>query len=408
VAQKITEFLKGTDRQSKAIVFCENIDHAERMRQALVNENADITVTDHRYVMRITGYNPEGKAELDNFIDPEKNRPAIAVTSKLMTTGVDSKTVKLIVLDQTICSMGEFKQIIGRGTRINEEYGKHYFTIMDFKKATELFADPDFDGHPVVVYEPKDGQTVVPPDEEDGSVPATGEEADVAWIAGETGGDFEPQPLPGRDFAAGRRTRYVVGDVRVLVMSERVQFMGSKGRLITESLKDYTKKTIQSEYQTLKKFLDAWRAPERRESVVAELAEQGVFFEALADEVGKDYSPFDLVCHVAFDQPPLTRQERANKVRKRNYFTKYGETARKVLEGLLDKYADEGLEKIEDIKILSIDPLARLGTTIQLVKEFGGKEQYIDAVRELERALYSTGDSEPPANDAAPQSGRRG
>lgn len=405
VAQKITEFLKGTDRDSKTIVFCENIDHAERMRQALVNANSDITATDNRYVMQITGDNPEGKAELDNFIDAESNRPIIAVTSKLMTTGVDSKTCKLVVLDQTIRSMTEFKQIIGRGTRINEEYGKHYFTIMDFRRATELFADPAFDGDPVVVYEPGAADSVVPPDETEATTPTSPEQADTAWIAG----DGQPIDQPGPEGAGrghGRRTRYVVGDVRVLVLAERVQFMDRDGRLITESLKDYTKKTVHKEYATLRKFLDAWRAPERRESIVAQLAEEGVFFEALSEEVGKDYSPFDLVCHVAFDQPPLTRQERAKNVRKRNYFTKYGDKARKVLEALLDKYADEGLEKIEDVKILKVDPLAQMGTTMEIVQEFGGKPQYLDAVRELERALYSSGDSEPPSGDLVPRSSR--
>lgn len=409
VAQKITEFLKGTDRDSKTIVFCENIDHAERMRKALVNANSDITATDNRYVMQITGDNPEGKAELDNFIDAESNRPVIAVTSKLMTTGVDSKTCKLVVLDQTIRSMTEFKQIIGRGTRINEDYGKHYFTIMDFRKATELFADPDFDGDPVVVYEPRIGDSIVPPDEAETTAPENAEQADNAWITGQTQGE-SPGAVDGDRSGfgrgLGRPMRYYVRDVRVLVRSERVQFMDKDGKLITESLKDYTKKTIHKEYATLRKFLDAWRAPERRESIVAQLAEEGVFFEALSDEVGKDYSPFDLVCHVAFDQPPLTRQERAKNVRKRNYFTKYGEKARKVLEALLDKYADEGLEKIEDVKILKVDPLAQLGTMMEIVQEFGGKPQYLEAVRELERALYSSGDSEPPSGDTAPKSSR--
>jgi len=410
VAQKVTEFLKGTDRDSKTIVFCENIDHAERMRKALVNANADITATDNRYVMQITGDNPEGKAELDNFIDAESSRPVIAVTSKLMTTGVDSKTCKLVVLDQSIKSMTEFKQIIGRGTRINEDYGKHYFTIMDFRKATELFADPAFDGDPVVVYEPRGGESVVPPDEAGTTTHVSPEQADNAWITGQSQGDGGPGSMDGDGSGLGSRLgrpkRYYVRDVRVLVRSERVQFMDKDGKLITESLKDYTKKTVHKEYATLRKFLDAWRAPERRESIIAVLAEEGVFFEALAEEVGTEYSPFDLVCHIAFDQPPLTRQERAKNVRKRNYFTKYGDKARKVLEALLDKYADEGLEKIEDVKILKVEPLAQLGTTMEIIEEFGGKPKYLEAVRELERALYSTGDSEPPSNDVGPQSQR--
>ena len=390
VARKVSEFLKGTDRFAKTIVFCEDIDHAERMRQALVNENADIARDDRRYVMRITGDNPEGKAELDNFIDPENPRPVIATTSKLMTTGVDAKTCKLVVLDQTIKSMTEFKQIIGRGTRIDEEHGKHYFTILDFKKATELFADPDFDGAPVVIFEPKDGQSVVPPDE--GEQAAARGSEDPFDPTGFGNGQGEGDDLPdGSDTQSGKRKKYVIGDVQVLVLAERVQYMGPDGKLITESLKDYTRKTIHKDYTSLKSFLEAWRAPERRQAIIDELAEHGVFFEALAEEVGKDFGPFDLVCHVAFDQPPLTRRERAEQVKKRNYFTRYGEKARQVLDALLEKYADDGIEQIEDIQVLRIQPLSDLGTPVEIVREFGGKPGYLKAVRELEAALYDAG-----------------
>ena len=407
-------------------MFCEDIDHAERMRQALVNANADIARDDRKYVMRITGDNPEGKAELDSFIDPENPRPVIVTTSKLMTTGVDAKTCKLIVLDQRIQSMTEFKQIIGRGTRIDDEYGKHFFTIMDFKKATELFADPDFDGDPVVVYEPKPGEPVVPPEEgaEEGVNPTMGEDGLGGPSEFGVGPDGEPLG-PGEfgfggepglmnvqdggrsgfgsfDGRGGKRTKFMVGGVPVTVVAERVQYMDKDGKLITESLKDYTRKTVQKEFTSLKRFLDAWRSTERKQAILEEMTDQGVLFEALAEEVGKDYGPFDLICHVAFDQPPLTRRERAENVKKQDYFTKYGERSRKVLEALLDKYADEGIENMEDITILKVQPIAGLGTPIELVREFGGKAGYVKAVRELTKSLYN-GDA--PTDAGPPDSG---
>jgi len=374
VARKITEFLKGTDRFDKTIVFCEDIDHAERMRQALVNQNADLAAENSKYVMKITGDDHLGKMELDNFIDPESRYPVIATTSRLMNTGVDAQTCKLIVLDQTINSMTTFKQIIGRGTRINEDYGKFYFTIMDFKKATELFADPDFDGDPVVIYEPGPEDPPVPPEDPEGPDTPTDPE----------------RPEPPTDPAdPERRRKYVVGDVPVFVVAERVQYYGPDGKLITESLKDYTKNAVRKEYQSLDDFLRRWKSAEKKQVMIAELEEQGVLLEALAEEVGKDYGPFDLICHVAFDQPPLTRRERAENVRKRNYFTKYGEQARLVLDALLDKYADEGIENIEDPKVLRINPFDSFGTPTEIVKTiFGGKPNYEQAIRELERELY--------------------
>lgn len=370
VARKVTEFLKGTNRFDKTIVFCEDIDHAERMRQALVNQNADLVAQDRRYVMRITGDEPTGKAELDNFIDPESRYPVIVTTSKLLSTGVDVQTCKLIVLDQRIESMTEFKQIIGRGTRINEAYDKYSFTIMDFKKATELFADQDFDGEPVIIFEPRSDEPPVPPEGDD-------EE--------EEPGTPEPEPPDG-----GReRQKYVVDNEPVFVAAERVQYYSKDGKLITESLKDYTRKAVRSSYTSLGDFLKRWREVERKRTIKEELEERGVFFDALAAEVGKDFDPFDLVCHVAFDQPPLTRRERAEQVRKRNYFTRYGEKARAVLNALLDKYTDEGFEGIESLKVLNVQPLNSLGTPIELLKSFGGKDQYLQAVRELEEQLYT-------------------
>ncbi len=386
VAKKISDFLRQTNRFDKTIVFCENIDHAERMRQALVNENSDLVAKNPRYVVRITGDSEEGKAELDNFIFPDSPYPVIAVTSKLMSTGVDAQTCKLIVLDQTILSMTEFKQRIGRGTRINEEYGKYYFTIMDFKKATELFADPDFDGDPVQIYTPQnpDDSPVPPdmPDDED-----YGEEA-LYPESGEEDGDW--QYVANNDDNEGPRiSRYVVDSVEVKVVAERVQYFDAEGKLITESLKDYTRKTLSREFASLQEFLGRWNSAEKKQVILEELSREGVFFDALSEEISREYDPFDLICHIAWDQPPLTRRERAEQVKKRNYFTKYGAQARRVLEALLDKYADEGIVHIEAPQILSIAPFTGFGTPVEIIRLFNGFESYQQAMHELEQALYS-------------------
>ncbi|TFW72477.1 restriction endonuclease [Methylotenera oryzisoli] len=387
VAQKITEFLSATDPYAKTIVFCDDIDHAERMRQALVNLNPARVKENRKYVMRITGDEMEGKAELDNFINPEERYPVIATTSKLMTTGVDAQTCKLVVLDQHIKSMTEFKQIIGRGTRINEDYGKYWFTIMDFKKATELFADKDFDGEPVVIYEPKGDESPVPPDEvpeiildENGNP--------IKQVKGAADENTSPD-ISIDDESDTKRIKYVLGDVTVYVVSERVQYYGPEGKLITESLKDYTRSTVRKDFATLDEFLRSWTSAERKAALIHELEQHGVLLEALAEEVGKDFDAFDLICHVAFDQPPLTRRERAEQVKKRNYFAKYGEQARQVLESLLEKYQDTGIENIEDIKILTLDPFKDMGTASELVSAFGGKPAYIAALQELEQHLYA-------------------
>ncbi|MCA3014812.1 MAG: DEAD/DEAH box helicase family protein [Myxococcaceae bacterium] len=381
VAKKVTEFLKSTSRWDKTIVFCEDIDHAERMRQALVNENPDLCAQNRKYVMRITGDNPEGKAELDNFIHPEERYPVIATTSKLLSTGVDARTCKVIVLDQSIKSMTEFKQIIGRGTRIAEEHGKLFFTIIDFKKATELFADPNFDGLPVQVYQPKGDEPVTPPDE---PTDEFGESTEY---------DGTPLPLPEVGEEVGHRTKFYVADVPVEVIAQRVQYYGKDGQLITESLRDYTRKAIRQKFASLDSFLKTWSKADQKRAIVDELQKEGVFIEAVAEDVGKDFSPFDLICHVAFDQPPLTRKERANNVRKRNYFTKYGDACRAVLEGLLAKFESDGVDDIEDINVLKVQPLAQLGTPTELVRRFGDKSGYQKAVRELEDELYD-GDEE--------------
>jgi len=375
VAKKITEFLTATDPYAKTIVFCDDIDHAERMRQALVNLNPQRVQENRKYVMRITGDEQEGKAELDNFINPEERYPVIATTSKLMTTGVDAQTCKLIVLDQHIRSMTEFKQIIGRGTRINEDYDKYWFTIMDFKKATELFADKEFDGDPVVIYEPKGDDSPVPDDQSDDTEIGTG--------TGGDDGDFND------DDASEKRVKYVVGDVNVYVIAERVQYYGPDGKLITESLKDYTRSTVRKDYSSLDDFLLRWTSTDRKAAIIKELEAQGLLLEPLAEEVGKDLDVFDLICHVAFDQPPLTRRERADNVKKRHYFAKYSQQAQQVLETLLDKYQDTDLEKIEDIKILTLDPFKNMGSVNELVAAFGGKPAYLNAIYELEKQLYA-------------------
>ncbi len=377
VAQRITEFLKATDRYAKTIIFCETIAHAERMRQALVNANPDLAAANSKYVMRITGDNDEGKQQLDNFIDPESTYPVLVTTSQLMSTGVDAQTCRLIVLDKTINSMTEFKQIIGRGTRINEDYGKLYFTIIDFKRATAAFADPDFDGDPVQIYEPKGDQPIVPPD--DVTLPADEPEADTG---------MDVVHLPDTPSTDNPRHCYVVDNVEVRIISERVQYLDADGKLLTESLKDFTRKAVRKEYASLNAFLNAWNEATRKQAVVEELSHHGVFIDELAEQVGQDMDAFDLICHVAFDQKPLTRKERADRVRKRNVFGKFGDKARAVLEALLDKYSDAGLKSVESLEILKVDPLTKFGTPVEIVGLFGGREKYLAAILELETHLY--------------------
>ena len=374
VARKVSDFLKATDPYSKTIIFCQDIDHAERMRQALVNLHPEAVRADSRYVMRITGDEKLGKSELDNFIDPESTHPVIACTSKLMTTGVDAQTCKLIVLDQNISSMTEFKQIIGRGTRIKEEFGKMYFTIMDFRGATDLFADHDFDGPPESVYRPGPDD---PPVQPDGEEP---QEEDSPTGTG--GGEFFDPPVPGA-------VKYVINDVPVSVVAERVQYYDAEGRLVTESLKEYTRKRMPDDCATINGFLNRWSTTKKKQAIIEELRDQGIIFGALAEEVGKDYDPFDLICHVVYEMPPLTRKERAENVKKRNYFTKYGEQAQGVLEAILNKYADQGPEAIEAMEILRVQPLNQMGTPVELVKAFGGKPAYEQAIHELEAELYA-------------------
>lgn len=368
VAKCVMELLNATDPFSKTIIFCEDIDHAERMRVAITNAAGHLALDNPKYVMRITGDSVEGKAELDNFIDPESKFPVIATTSELLTTGVDAKTCKLIVLDKTVNSMTTFKQIVGRGTRIEEEHGKYFFTVMDFKGATELFKDPDFDGEPVVIYEPDDGDDPVPPDPE----PDDGGDG----IIEEEGPEYGSKKIR-------------VSGVDVKILAKTVEYLGEDGQMVTESYSDYSRKHIRKEYSSLDDFLTKWNTSKKKTAIVQELAEYGIELPKLAQEVGKDYGDFDLICHIAYDQPPLTRKERADNVKKRNYFTKYGEQARAVLEALLDKYADEGVLTIESPRVLKLTPFDQMGTPVEIINDvFGGKAQYETALQELEHELF--------------------
>jgi len=373
LAKKVIDYLQEVDPFGKTIVFCEDIDHAERMRSALVNEVAR-RYPDERdnlddFVQRITGDNPEGKRKLDDFIHPERKYPVIATTSKLLSTGVDAKTCKLIVIDQSIQSMIEFKQTIGRGTRIHEETKKMWFTIMDFRKATEKFADPDFDGEPIIIYDPRD--------------PTPGD-----GLPGDPGDGGDPLPDDDDGDESSGREKYTVSGVSVEVLAERVQYIGPDGQLITESITEYTKSAINKRFGSMHEFLNTWGEADKKQAVVDALADQGVFFEELERLVGKDYGPFDLICHVVYGQPPLTRKERANNVRKRDVFTKYGEQARAVLDALLSKYADEGVFP-DDLSALRNIPFTEIGTPVEIVNRFGGQAKFVQMIRELEHELYS-------------------
>ena len=392
VARRITEWLKNNDRFAKTIVFCVDIDHAERMRQALVNENSDIVKDNPRYVMRITGDNPVGKSQLDNFIDVKETYPTIVTTSKLMTTGVDCKTCKLIVLDSNIGSMTEFKQIIGRGTRLKEDAGKLYFTIMDFRGVTKLFADKDFDGAPVQIMEvPEgggidDGEEVGEDTKDDQDDWENGEDTTPADDSTTGGGNTFVPPTGGGEGVKKVR----VDGVEVSIASEHVRFFDENGKLVTESLVDYSKKNILSEYATLDNFLTAWRSADKKQAIIDQLAEHGVLLEVLQEVAGnKDLDPFDLILHIAYDKPPLTRAERVKKVKKRGYLHKYDDTCQQVLDALLHKYMDDGVLSLQDTTLLSIDPFKQIDSPMNIAKLFGGKQAYLDAVRALQEEIYT-------------------
>lgn len=384
VARKVTEFLRESgDRFQKTIVFCVDQEHAARMRQALINENADLVGENRRYVMRITGGDQEGQAELGNFIDPESSYPVLVTTSRLLSTGVDVQTCRVIALDREVNSMTEFKQIVGRGTRVHEDTHKFYFTLIDFRGATTHFADPNFDGQPVQIYEPGEGEPVAPPDD---ALPTDehGEPLPETPGADEMSVDQRGLTLP----PTGPQKKVYVDGVSVRVVAERVEYLDEHGKLITESLRDFTKKALKKRFACLDDFLKRWKAAERKQAIVEELEAEGLPLEPIAEELGKNLDPFDLICHVAFDKKPLTRRERAANVKRRDLFTKYEGQARAVLDALLAKYADEGVLNLDDTNVLTIPPLSALGTRVELVRAFGGKDGFVAAVHELQAALY--------------------
>jgi type I restriction enzyme R subunit len=359
----------ATDPMAKTIVFCADEDHAERMRVALVNENSEMCRKYPDYVVRITGSDAYGQSKLDYFISVSSKTPVIATTSKLLSTGVDCKMVKLIALDQRINSMTEFKQIVGRGTRIREREGKTHFTIMDFRNITRLFADPDWDG-PLEVDSgyikdtPKpEPKPRVPQDD-----PGTGMVA-------------EPRPVVSRD------------GCEVKIINKMVSVYDSNGKLLrTESITDYTRKNINDTYANLSDFINHWNAAEKKSEIAQLMRVNGIDLQALKEQQGMaDVDDFDFICHIAYGKKPLTRRERAENVKKRDVFSKYGEGARKVLEALLDKYANDGISQLENRKVLSLDPFRQMGSPATIAKLFGGNQQYFEAVRELEHELYQIG-----------------
>ena len=382
VAKRVTEFLKNTDRYNKTIVFCIDIEHAERMRQALIKENNDMVAENPNYVMRITGDNQIGKAQLENFIDVGEKYPTVVTTSKLLTTGADCKTCKLIVLDSNINSMTEFKQIIGRGTRIREDYNKTYFTIMDFRNASRLFSDPDFDGEPISIkiINPEDR---IPNDCDVGGEINTVEEKNEKY----THDTSILKPIETGD----RKGKIHVNGVEVNIYSEIVSYCDKNGKLVTESLKDFSKKSILNEYASLDDFLHKWNSTDRKQAILDELKQQGVLIEELRKDIGiDDIGDFDLILHIAYDKKPLTRYERVNNIIKKGYLYKYSEMAQNILKDLLEKYSDNNELELTDTKILELNPFNEYGSPMEIVDVFGGKDKYIEVVEELENELYAS------------------
>lgn len=383
VAHEITNYLKTTDRMAKTIVFCADEEHADRMRTALVNENSDMCKKNPDYVVRITGSDPYGQSKLDYFISVASKYPVIATTSKLLSTGVDCKMVKLIVLDQRINSMTEFKQIVGRGTRIREKDGKTHFTIMDFRNITRLFADPDWDG-PVIIdpnYPPQ--PKPIPPSE---PCPVCGHNPCICPcpICGKYpcecgGGEPHTKPIVDKDGCT------------VEVINKVVSVYDANGKLLrTESITDYTRKNINETYVNLDDFISHWNAAEKKAEITDLLRESGIDLNALKQEQNmEDVDDFDFICHIAYGKKPLTRRERADNVKKRDVFNKYGAEARKVLEALLDKYANDGITQLENRMVLKLDPFRQIGSPANIAKLFGGNQQYFSAVKELENLIYS-------------------
>ena len=381
VAKRVTEFLKNTDRYNKTIVFCIDIEHAERMRQALVNENSDMMLENPNYIMRITGDNQIGKDQLENFIDVEEKYPTIVTTSKLLTTGADCKTCKLIVLDSNINSMTEFKQIIGRGTRIRDDYGKTYFTILDFRNASRLFSDPAFDGEPISIKEVKTDEPMPTEDEDD----SKNDKNNINSV------DNNETNINHPGKTVNTNTKIRVNGVEINIYNEICSYYDKDGKQVTESLKDFSKRSILNEYASLNDFINKWNSTDRKQAILDELKEQGVILDELRKDVGNDdIGDFDLILHIAYDKKPLTRYERVNKVLKKGYLYKYSEMAQNILKDLLEKYSDNNELELTDTKILQLKPFEEYGSPMEIVDVFGGKDKYIEAVEELEDELYAS------------------
>lgn len=367
IAQRITEKLRQIGRMTKTIVFCTDTDEAEVMRMLLSDLNQDMMRRNPHYVMRITGDDPEGKKQLSNFIDPDMAYPTVVTTSELLSTGVDCKTVGLIVIDKEIGSMTEFKQIVGRGTRLLKDHGKWHFEILDFRNATDLFRDPAFDGDPL----PSSGDDPYRDPKRKPEVPD-----DVVII------DDDPKP---------KKKKLVVNGQEIRIQTEIVSVLGADGRTLeTTNITDFTRRSIRNRYATLDDFLHRWTETERKQAILDELADENVLIDAVrqANPTLEESDIFDVICHVAYGQKPLTRRERVNNVRKRNIFAKYGPECRVVLEALLDKYADQGILNMENPATLQLAPFSQIGTPVKIAKLFGGKAQFLQAVRELELELY--------------------
>ena len=396
VAKWITDYLRASgDRMQKTIIFCVDTEHAQLMRQALINENQDLVHADGRYVMRITGNDEEGMKALDDFIDPMSPYPVIVTTSRLLSTGVDAQTCRLIVLDREVGSMTEFKQIVGRGTRVHADSQKYYFTLVDFRKASNHFADPEFDGEPVQIYEPSGDDSPVPPDVDPTADNDDFDQDDLESSEDSDRGETEipltdPEALDLPSGPGERRQKYYIKGKPVRVLTERVEYLDENGKLVTESLRDYSRMTVRLQYASLDLFLRRWRGEERKATIIQELAEEGLLLEPLQEELGQELDPFDLICHIAYDQPPLSRRERAARVQKQDVFSRYGPQARAVLEALLAKYQDGGVvDELADVKILQIPPFSAMGTQLELLRPFGSKAGFERAVHDLQTALYA-------------------
>ncbi len=362
VAEKVTEFLEQTDLFQKTIVFCDDIDHAERMRLELIHQNSQEVKKNNKYIMKITGDDKIGKDELENFINPEKRYPVIVTSSKLLTTGVDARTCKLIVLDKTINSMSEFKQIIGRGTRVEEDFGKMFFTIMDFKGATRLFNDPDFDGEPVEFYESRPGKPIVPSGNED--KPA------------ENPDDFEP------------RKKYYVKNQPVEIIGEEIRYIGAKGQLITESFIDYTKKIVCKKYPTLNKFITHWKESNNKKKLIDELQEEGLLTIPLKEKINQNIDVFDLINYFVFGKEFLTKEQRIEKAKNSSAFSLLEMDCRKIISELLKKYSHNGVDSLENLEILKTPSMGKFGTAMEILNKFNGTEKYIETIRQILNELY--------------------